>query len=135
TTVVVSCNGEGYAALEAAGPSRRDYHAGARVLRLPCLGSISRNHILSALKHGADGVLLMACPEDKCHYESGSALAEKTFNETVKLLDAAGMPTGVLEFERMAFDGAEQLVSKLRGFELRIRGALETLEESEVVRG
>jgi len=136
--VVLTCNWEAYSAVEDAGALRKEYSASIRVLRLPCLGRISSNLILEVIRQGADGVMLLACPEDRCHYESGSALAEKSFEEAVRLLDAAGISADRLEFSRLPVAttlsrSGEQLVQKLQAFERRLaRIQCESCVESEV---
>ena len=119
--IVFTCNWEAYSALENVGAARQGYPAGVRILRLPCLGSIDTTNILEALRIGADGVLLLACPESRCHYESGSLQAERTFNLAIELLQIAGIPSDRVQFHRMPFDGTEPLIQRLRAFESQLR--------------
>ena len=125
--LVLTCNWEAYAAIEAAGASRQDYPTSFRVLRLSCLGRTSSSLIVDVFRAGADGVMLLACPEDKCHFESGSALAEKSFKEAAQLLEAAGIPSDRLEFHRLGSPSASarsdnQVARKLKAFERRLTG-------------
>lgn len=36
-----------------------------------CCGKVEAEQILVALKEGADGVLLLACPRGECHFQDG----------------------------------------------------------------
>ena len=42
-----------------------------------CAGKIGPKYIIDALIHGADGVLILACPEGDCHYQDGNIEAKK----------------------------------------------------------
>jgi len=48
------------------------YPPGVKVLRLTCTGRIGPGFILKAFQHGADGVMVMGCPEGDCHYIDGN---------------------------------------------------------------
>jgi F420-non-reducing hydrogenase iron-sulfur subunit len=42
-----------------------------------CAGKIGPKYVIDALMHGADGVLILACPEGDCHYQDGNIEAKK----------------------------------------------------------
>ena len=42
-----------------------------------CVGKIGPRYIVDAFVHGADGVLILACPEGDCHYQDGNIEAKK----------------------------------------------------------
>jgi coenzyme F420-reducing hydrogenase delta subunit len=42
-----------------------------------CAGKIGPRYIVDAFIHGADGVLILACPEGDCHYQDGNIEAKK----------------------------------------------------------
>ncbi len=50
------CNWCTYGAADLAGVSRLQYPPNIRVIRVPCSGRISPKFLLSAFRHGADGV-------------------------------------------------------------------------------
>jgi coenzyme F420-reducing hydrogenase delta subunit len=37
-----------------------------------CSGKLDVKHIVDAFKYGADGVLILGCPEGDCHYQDGN---------------------------------------------------------------
>ncbi len=42
-----------------------------------CAGKIDAAYILDAFAHGADGVLILGCPEGDCHFQDGNIEARK----------------------------------------------------------
>jgi len=52
------CNWCAYGAADLAGVSRMAYPPNIRPVRVMCSASVSLHHILRALQHGADGVLV-----------------------------------------------------------------------------
>lgn len=56
-----------------------------------CSGKVDTNHIVDAFKHGADGVLILGCPEGDCHYQDGNFEARKRVYLLQKVLNAYGI--------------------------------------------
>ncbi|HQJ10151.1 MAG TPA: hydrogenase iron-sulfur subunit [Deltaproteobacteria bacterium] len=42
-----------------------------------CSGKVNASHIVDAFRKGADGVLILGCPEGECHYQNGNYQARK----------------------------------------------------------
>jgi coenzyme F420-reducing hydrogenase delta subunit len=66
-----------------------------------CSGKVESTHILDAFKHGADGVLILACEEGHCHYQDGNFQTGKRVYLLQKVLEAYG-----IEQERVRIDFA-----------------------------
>ena len=56
-----------------------------------CSGKVDTNHIVDAFKHGADGVLILGCPEGDCHYQDGNFEAKKRVHLLQRVLVAYGI--------------------------------------------
>lgn len=67
---------------------------------LPCSSKMEPSYPLKILADGADGVLVVACPEGHCRFMVGNVRAEKRINYVRALLDKAGMGAGRLTLER-----------------------------------
>jgi coenzyme F420-reducing hydrogenase delta subunit len=74
---------------------------------LPCSSKIESSHPLKILADGADGVLVVACPEGHCRCMVGNVRAEKRINYVRALLDKAGMGA-----ERLTLERGEDLTEK-----------------------
>jgi F420-non-reducing hydrogenase iron-sulfur subunit len=67
-------------------------------INLPCSGMTSDIVLLKALENGADAVIVLACPENTCHYLEGNLRAKKRVARVKKLLDEAGLDGSRLNF-------------------------------------
>jgi coenzyme F420-reducing hydrogenase delta subunit len=56
-----------------------------------CSGKIDVKYIVSAFKHGADGVLILGCPEGDCHYQDGNLEARKRVYLLKNVLSSFGI--------------------------------------------
>ena len=74
---------------------------------LPCSSKIEPSYPLKILADGADGVLVVACPENHCRFMVGNVRAEKRINYVRALLDKANMGA-----ERLTLERGEQLTEK-----------------------
>jgi len=88
---VLSCQYCGNVPVEMAGLQRIPYPATIKVQTVPCTGRIDVLHLLKALEEGADGVLVVACPEGNCHHLTGNERAAKRLAYAQDLLREAGM--------------------------------------------
>jgi F420-non-reducing hydrogenase iron-sulfur subunit len=72
----------------------------ARLVVMPCSSKMEPRHLLKVLEKGADGVLLVACPEGSCRFLVGNVRAEKRVAYARGLLDQVGMGAERLAMER-----------------------------------
>jgi F420-non-reducing hydrogenase iron-sulfur subunit len=42
-----------------------------------CSGKVDTTHIMEAFRKGADGVLILGCPDGDCHFQNGNYQARK----------------------------------------------------------
>jgi F420-non-reducing hydrogenase iron-sulfur subunit len=56
-----------------------------------CSGKVDAKHIIQAFRHGADGVLVLGCPEGDCHYQDGNFEARKRILLLRKTLQSYGI--------------------------------------------
>jgi F420-non-reducing hydrogenase iron-sulfur subunit len=64
-----------------------------------CTGKIDTTHIFNAFKDGADGVLILGCPEGDCHYQDGNYEARKKIYLVRRLLESYGIEKERLRLE------------------------------------
>jgi F420-non-reducing hydrogenase iron-sulfur subunit len=67
---------------------------------LPCSSKIESPYPMKILASGADGVVVVACPENQCRFMVGNVRAEKRINYVRTLLETAGMGAERLVLER-----------------------------------
>jgi coenzyme F420-reducing hydrogenase delta subunit len=73
-------------------------------VRVKCTGRVDPVHIFESLNGDYDGVLLLSCPEDDCHFREGNLQAAKKVKMIKRLMDVSG-----LESERLSIDWASPL--------------------------
>lgn len=79
------------------------------LVSVTCSGKIESRHVLSAFKRGADGVLILACPEGHCHFQDGNYKTEAKVFLLRKLLAGFGIDGERLRMV-MAVDPAGAMV-------------------------
>jgi F420-non-reducing hydrogenase iron-sulfur subunit len=88
--------------------SRTGKTATVNVVQMACIGGLDPVVVFETFTKGADGVLLIGCSLEDCHFIEGSVYAEFTVNVLKKLLVLAGLEPKRLELH---------LVSPIKGVE------------------
>jgi coenzyme F420-reducing hydrogenase delta subunit len=118
--VIFTCNWNAHESLQEAGKQRLHYPSGARPLKVDCLGQVGASLILKALEKGADGVMLVGCTPEECHYEFGSRRAAELFEEVRQLAKLLGFRPEQLAFHQIHAGEGSALVEKVRAFVGRV---------------
>lgn len=121
--VIFTCNWNAHQSLQAAGREHLHYPAGARPLKVDCLGQIGSSVILKAFEKGADGVMLVGCSPEECHYEFGSRRAAELFQRVRELVRLLGIGEERLQFHQVHADEGETLIEKVRAFITQLQNA------------
>ena len=119
-----ACNDCGYRLLDIAGVTGAKYSPSFIPIYVPCMSIISLRHIIGALEEGADGVMLIGCIKDRCHYEKGVDHAEGQLRLLENLYKSTGgeMPVRVLKSCGSMLD---QFLTQLDGLVKQIEEANE----------
>jgi len=56
-----------------------------------CTGKIDTTHIMDAFEKGADGILILGCPEGDCHYQDGNYEVKKRVYILRSILESMGI--------------------------------------------
>lgn len=123
--IIFTCNWNAHESLQEAGKRHLHYPAGARPLKMDCVGQIGSSVILKAFEKGADGVMLVGCSPEECHYEFGSRRAEELFKEVHKLIKLLGFREEQLEFHQVHTGEGAALVEKVQAFVERLAAGKE----------
>lgn len=121
--IIFTCNWNAHKSLQEAGKQRIALPAGARPLKVDCLGQVGSSTILKAFEKGADGVMLVGCSPEQCHYEFGSRRAEELFQEVRKLAGLLGFHEERLQFHQVHSDEGAALVKKVWAFVEQVAGS------------
>jgi coenzyme F420-reducing hydrogenase delta subunit len=70
-----------YTAIDLAGLARLTYPSSVRIIPLPSLARLKKEHILYAFAHGADGVLMLEAPAHEGPYGNAHVISEERIDE------------------------------------------------------
>ncbi len=104
------CNWCTYQGADLAGTSRMKYPPNVRIVRVMCSGRVEPTFILSALKNGADGVLVGGCHIGDCHYAEGNHKTRRRLPLLKKMLEEFGIEDGRVRLEWVSAAEADQFV-------------------------
>lgn len=85
------CNWCSYRAADLAGTARIHYAPNLRPIRVMCSGRVEPQHVLAALRAGADGVMIAGCHPGECHYVEGNLKTMRRFYLLRRLLAQWGI--------------------------------------------
>lgn len=114
--ILFTCTWHAYSSLVAAGGNRSTLPVDVVPIRLPCLGRISTGIILKTFEQGAAGVLLLGCPENQCHYQTGNQEVLKVLQETKDLLNLLGYGEGRLAYQQLPAESGVEFLGILTDF-------------------
>jgi heterodisulfide reductase subunit A len=130
--LAICCQECGHTAVDSSGMAKLQYPANVRVMKVPCAGIVRVNQILEAFKAGAQGVMVVGCKSDGCHYEVGSEKAEKKMDLAKELLKEYGIEPERLEMFKMVFIEGDQFAEAAQMMTKRVTklGPLKLMENS-----
>ena len=96
------CNWCGYAGADLAGVSRIQYATNIRVIRVMCSARINSRFIIEALLRKIDGVFVVGCHLEDCHYIDGINQTTKMIQKTKKTLEKIGINPSRLQLEHIS---------------------------------
>ncbi|MDY7041520.1 MAG: hydrogenase iron-sulfur subunit [Chloroflexota bacterium] len=114
--IVFTCNWNAYSGLETAGVEGLSYPASVYPVKVMCLGRLHPGVILKAFERGADGVLLLGCPADECHYGFGNRRAEEMFAEARALVHLLGVADERLRLDWLVAGDGDAFLEKVTEF-------------------
>jgi heterodisulfide reductase subunit A len=116
TIIAYVCTWCGYNAADIAGVARYNYPANIRIVRFPCTGRMSFEHMLYPFTKGARGVMVVGCLPEQCHYIDGNIGAKERALQAKEILDLIGIGGHRLEF----FNLSSAMGDKFRDYSKRM---------------
>jgi coenzyme F420-reducing hydrogenase delta subunit/Pyruvate/2-oxoacid:ferredoxin oxidoreductase delta subunit len=114
-------------AWEAYQTTLKQHHAslplGFTAIKMPCAGKVDVDYLLRAFTHGADGVLVLACPPDNCKSSHGNLCAEWRTKQVQDLLAEAGIAPGRVLFKSLAANAPHDFLDIMRQFLEYLQGS------------
>jgi len=92
-----------------------------KMVRIPCVGRISKALLLKSFEMGAQGVALVGCHPGSCRYGTGSSNAQDHVEDTRGILELLGLGKDRLRLTTFLPDESEELLAFLQGFSKEIQ--------------
>ncbi|MGD8545690.1 MAG: hydrogenase iron-sulfur subunit, partial [Candidatus Bathyarchaeota archaeon] len=108
--LAICCAECGHTAVDSSGMAMMSYPANVRVMEVPCTGILQVHQFLEAFKAGAQGVMVIGCKSDGCHYEVGVQKAEKKVELAKTLLKEYGIEPERLEMYNLVYIEGDKFV-------------------------
>lgn len=119
--VVFACNWDGWSCIDTAANSGLNYPVSLKVLRVSCLSRVHSGLILKAFELGADGVMLLGCEDDNCHYGIDRQCISNEYSRAESIMDMLGIPKDNLSLIRLPAFSGQQFINEAMQFTARIR--------------
>jgi heterodisulfide reductase subunit A len=110
------CRWCAYAAADRAGMTRLTYPANIIPIQVPCTGRLDTEILLTAFEEGADGVAVIGCHVQDCHYRSGALHAQERTDNLRTVLEAAGIDGRRLYFGSVSASESGQYAKQVTEF-------------------
>ncbi len=81
-----------------------------------CTGRIESTFILRAIEKGADGVLVVGCSVDECHYEFGAKRFAETYAKVQQLAHMLGQDKNRIEYETISGKNTDKFVEVVNNY-------------------
>jgi len=112
--VVYSCNWNG-ADFERVNNSKNT-NTNFIFIQTMCTGRIESTFILRAIEEGADGVLVVGCSADECHYEFGAKRFAETFAKVQQLTHMLGYDKNRIDYETISGKNTDKFVEIVNNY-------------------
>ena len=113
--LALCCEECAYTMLDTAGFFHRKYPVNILPIYVPCLSAVSVRHVVDALNSGADGVMLVGCPEERCHFKKGLDRADAQIKQLSSIFEGLNLPEKVC-IVKVAGSMVEEFVEKSQNF-------------------
>jgi coenzyme F420-reducing hydrogenase delta subunit len=118
--VAFCCSRSAFRAWELAVENGHKLPSGLKTVEVPCAGSISSDHILSVMKKGADGIMVLTCHNGNCHSEIGNIYARQRMDVIYTFFEQSGLEKQRLAFGAFAANMELEFSKFVRNFEKKI---------------
>ncbi len=119
--IAFTCAWCGYPSAVLAGVNRVEYPPGVMIIRVMCSGMIEPAYIMRAIEYGADGVIIVGCQMDNCHYMVGNKRAEERAAMVRELLELLGLGAERLRTEWINASQRVEFARAMSEFSARLR--------------
>ena len=100
----------------------KEKHAGTALVSMPCLTKLKAVDFIRAFEFGADGVLVLGCPNEDCAYPNGEIWAQRRVDEAKKSLAEVGLDAERIELHYISGLKPPEFDTMLAEFTEKVKG-------------
>jgi coenzyme F420-reducing hydrogenase delta subunit len=100
------------------------------LVSLPCSGKIDIPYLIKAFETGADGVVLVTCPEGSCRSLEGNLRARKRTQAVESFLEEIGIEKGRMALVMTEDGHIEKAIKEIESFIDRVKTLPELLKKT-----
>ena len=89
------CDDCGYNLMDTAGFVKAEYSSSFIPIYVNCMSNLSLRNVLNSVKNGADGVMLVGCVKDRCHFLKGTERSKGQMEIIEGFFEATGIETPI----------------------------------------
>jgi len=119
--ILFMCNWGPHAAYQTLQDTAAQIPDEVKMVRIPCVGRISKALLIRSFEMGAHGVALVGCQPGSCRYGTGSSNAQAHVEDARGILELLGLGKDRLRLATFLPDESERLLEFLQGFSAEIR--------------
>ncbi|MBN1191573.1 MAG: hydrogenase iron-sulfur subunit [Dehalococcoidales bacterium] len=123
TIVVFVCNWDGLSCVETAAQQKMNFPASVKIIRVSCLSRVHTGLMLKALEMGADGVMLLGCENNNCHFGVEESLVDRNVEKSRDLMKLLGLKEDRLALVRLQQADAAGFINHVNDFAGQLAGA------------
>ncbi len=120
TITAFCCSRSAAGAAQLAACMGEELPPGFQIVDVPCGGSVSISHILSAFNSNADGVMIITCHEGNCHSEVGPRYAQQRVEQILEHFRSIRLEDGRLVKKTLASNMGVEFAKVLVEFEKQL---------------
>ncbi len=119
--ILFMCNWGPHAAYQTLQDTAAQIPDEIKMVRIPCVGRISKALLLKSFEMGAQGVALVGCRPGSCRYGTGSSNAQDHVEDTRGILELLGLGKDRLRLATFLPDEPDPLLTFIQDFSRDIR--------------
>ena len=118
--VAFVCNWCSYGGADIAGSMKLKCPSNVKLIRVMCSGRVDPEFVMEAFRGGADGVMILGCHPQDCHYIEGNYKALKRYSMLKPLLDQFNIEQDRLYLDWVSASEGEKFARVTREMNERI---------------
>jgi F420-non-reducing hydrogenase iron-sulfur subunit len=116
TIVVFVCNWDAFSCVDSAAQKHMTFPASVKIIRVSCLSRVHTGLLLTAFELGAEGVMLLGCDSNNCHFGIEEDLINQSYQKTLGVMRLLGIKQYRLALVRLPHGDGAGFIKRISEF-------------------